>query len=168
MARERLTVDGHQRLLGLLAAGDPKREVWFARNAKEVVRQIYDHTDIELAQAWIDEICRDFKDKSKPIEVRRLGHTIARWRTQIIAWHDAHVSNGPTEAINNLIKRVKRTAFGYRRFQHYRIRALLYAGRPNWDLLVTITPRSNPKSQLTRFLRPSYCGYAFAAICLLL
>ena len=56
-------------------------------------------------------------------------------------WHRAHVSNGPTEANNNLIKRVKRVAFGFRRFAHYRIRALLYAGKPNWDLLATITPR---------------------------
>lgn len=50
------------------------------------------------------------------------------------------MSNGPTEAVNNLIKRVKRTAFGFRRFAHYRIRALLYAGRPNWTLLDRITP----------------------------
>ena len=46
-----------------------------------------------------------------------------------------------TEAANNLIKRVKRVAFGFRRFRNYRIRALLYAGKPNWDLLTTITPR---------------------------
>ena len=26
-------------------------------------------------------------------------------------------------------------------FANYRIRALLYAGKPNWDLLATITPR---------------------------
>ena len=26
-------------------------------------------------------------------------------------------------------------------FRNYRIRALLYAGKPNWDLLATITPR---------------------------
>jgi transposase len=38
------------------------------------------------------------------------------------------------------VKRVKRVAFGMRNFTHYRIRALLYAGRPNWDLLDTITP----------------------------
>ena len=43
--------------------------------------------------------------------------------------------------INNLIKRVKRVAFGFRRFRNYRIRALLYAGQPNWNLLATITPR---------------------------
>jgi transposase len=66
---------------------------------------------------------------------------LVRWCTQIAAWHHARVSNGPTEAANNLIKRVKRVAFGFRRFTHYRIRALLYAGRPHWDLLATITPR---------------------------
>ena len=76
-----------------------------------------------------------------PIEVRRLGRTIVAWKRQIIAWHQAHVTNGPTEAINNLVKRVKRVAFGFRRFDHYRIRALLYAGQPRWHLLATITPR---------------------------
>ena len=140
MARERLTVDGHQRLMGLLAAGDPAREVWFAWNAKEVVRQIYDHTNTALAIEWVDEIVRDFADETMPLEVRRLGRTIKRWKQQIVAWHTAHVSNGPTEAINTLIKRVKRTAFGFRRFDHYRIRALLYAGRPNWSLLNPNTP----------------------------
>jgi transposase len=140
MARERLTEDGHERLIGLLRAGDPHHEVWFAWNAKEVVRQIYDHTDHQLAVEWVNEIVADFADREMPPEVRRLGRTIGRWRDQIVAWHCAHVSNGPTEAVNNLVKRVKRVAFGMRNFTHYRIRALLYAGRPNWDLLDTITP----------------------------
>ena len=140
MAAERLTVDGMERLRGLLAAGDPAREVWLAWNAKEVVRQIYDHTDANLAAGWVAEIARDFCDESMPFEVRRLGRTIRKWAAQIVAWHRAHVSNGPTEAINNLVKRVKRTAFGFRRFEHYRIRALLYAGRPNWSLLDQLTP----------------------------
>ncbi len=140
MAVERLTVDGMERLRKLLAAGDPAREVWFAWNAKEVVRQIYDHTDPELAAAWVAEIERDFCDESVPFEVRRLGRTIGKWAAQIVAWHQSHVSNGPTEAINNLVKRVKRTAFGFRRFEHYRIRSLLYAGKPNWTLLDGLTP----------------------------
>jgi Transposase len=33
MAREQLTVDDHERLVGLLRAGDPRQEVWFAWNA---------------------------------------------------------------------------------------------------------------------------------------
>ena len=50
------------------------------------------------------------------------------------------VTNGATEALNNPIKRIKRAAFGFRNFANYRIRALLYAGKPNSDLLATITP----------------------------
>ena len=57
-----------------------------------------------------------------------------------MAWHGALVTNGPTEAVNNLIKRIKRIGFGFRRFAHYRTRGLLYAGKPNWVLLATITP----------------------------
>jgi Transposase len=37
------------------------------------------------------------------------------------------VSNGPTEALNNLIKRIKPIGFGFRNFNNYRIRTLLYA-----------------------------------------
>ena len=64
-----------------------------------------------------------------------------RWRDQIVAWHQALVGNGPTEAVNNLIKRIKRIRFGFRGFADYRIRVLLYAGKPNWDLVLTVTPR---------------------------
>ncbi len=80
-------------------------------------------------------------DSSMPDEVRSLAGTLQRWRAQILAWHTARVSNGPTEAINNLIKRIKRVGFGLRRFRHYRIRVLLYAGHPNWNLLPTVKPR---------------------------
>jgi transposase len=140
IAAERLPDDRRDRLVGLLAAGDPRGEVKLTWHAKEVVRQIYDHTDPALAEAWVDEIIRDFAEPEMPLEVRRLGRTIKRWRNQIVAWHRSQVSNGPTEAINNLVKRVKRVAFGMRRFRNYRLRTLLYAGRPNWTLLDTITP----------------------------
>jgi transposase len=51
------------------------------------------------------------------------------------------LTNAATEAAHNLIKRVKRAAFGFARFRNFRVRALLYAGKPHWDLLATITPR---------------------------
>ena len=43
--------------------------------------------------------------------------------------------------IGSLIKTVARAAFGFRRFAHYRIRALLYADEPDWTLLNGLTPR---------------------------
>lgn len=140
-ADERLDDRGRTKLLGLLDAGDPHGEVRTAWHAKETVRGIYDIDNPDLATEFVTRLGHDLQDESSPPEVHQLGRTIVRWRSQIAAWHHARSSNGPTEAINNLIKRVKRVAFGFRRFAHYRIRALLYAGHPNWDLLATVTPR---------------------------
>ena len=140
-AQERLDEHGETKLRGLLDAGDPRGEVRDTWHAKELVRSLYDHCDPDLAGAMVDQLGIDLQDPSCPPEVRSLGRTLIRWRDQIAAWHQAHVSNGPTEAANNLIKRVKRGAFGFSNFTHYRIRSLLYAGRPNWDLLATLTPR---------------------------
>jgi len=134
-ADERLDDDGRTKLLGLLDAGDPRGEVRTAWHAKEVVRSIYDHHDPALALEFVERLGRDLQDRSCPVEVRSLGRTLIRWRDQIAAWHRAHVSNGPTEAANNLIKRIKRIAFGFTRFRNYRIRVLLYAGRPNLRVL---------------------------------
>jgi hypothetical protein len=140
-ADERLDDNGRTKLLGLLAAGDPRGEVTTCWHAKEAVRALYFHTDAGLALEWVTRLGHDLQDADCPPEIRRLGRTLIRWRHQIAAWHHAQVTNGPTEAANNLIKRIKRVAFGFSRFRNYRIRTLLYAGRPNWSLLATITPR---------------------------
>ncbi len=138
---DRLDEAGEAKLMSLLEAGDPRGEVRMTWHAKETVRQLYNIVDPDAAAAFLDELIDDMSDREMPIEVRSLAGTLRRWRCQIVAWHSARVSNGPTEALNNLIKRVKRVAFGMRQFRHYRVRVLLYAGRPNWDLLDTITPR---------------------------
>jgi transposase len=140
-ASERLDEKGTSKLLGLLGAGDPRGEVRTAWHSKEVVRSIYDIDDPDLADTFVAQLGGDLQDDDCPPEVQQLGRTLIRWHPQICAWHRSRVSNGPTEGANNLIKRVKRVAFGFRRFAHYRIRALLYAGKPNWALLATITPR---------------------------
>jgi transposase len=140
-ANERLNDQGREKLLGLLAAGDPKGHVMTAWHAKEVVRSVYDLDNEMIALEFVERLGLDLQDQSCPLEVRSLGRTLLRWNHQIVAWHEAHFTNAPTEAANNLIKRVKRAASGFRSFRNYRIRALLYTGKPNWDLLATNTPR---------------------------
>ena len=48
--------------------------------------------------------------------MRTLARTLRNWFDAIVAWHEARVSNGPTEGMNNLLKRVKRVAFGFTNF----------------------------------------------------
>lgn len=140
-ADERLDEKGRTRLVGLLDAGDPDGEVRTAWHAKEIVRSIYDFDDPDLALEYVTRLGADLQDESCPEEINMLGRTITRWRHQIAAWHTARFTNAATEAANNLIKRVKRVAFGFKVFRNFRVRALLYAGRPNWELLATVTPR---------------------------
>ena len=137
IAHERLDTDNDAKLRGLLAAGDPAGEVRTAWHAKEVVREIYTIDDPVVAGEFVAQLGIDLQDVSCPPEVQRLGRTIVRWRHQIAAWHEARHTNGPTEAVNNLIKRIMRVSFGITNWTNYRIRALLYAGRPNWSLLET-------------------------------
>ena len=139
-ASERITDNGRVKLRGLLDAGDPYGEVRDAWHAKETLRGVYDITDSKVGAATVAQLACDLQDPAMPAEINRLGRTLWRWRDQISAWHTARVTNAATEAANNLAKRVKRAAFGFTNFDNYRIRALLYAGKPNWALLDTLTP----------------------------
>ncbi len=65
-------------------------------------------------------------------ELTRLGCTLDAWRDELLAYWTPTgrrgVSNGPTEAVNALIKRVKRVGHGFRNLHNYRLRLLLAVG----------------------------------------
>ena len=80
-----------------------------------------------------DRQCQHSYPETGPRQVPRIGATqhsaVLGHRTRQVPW------------LVTVQQRVKRAAFGFRRFAHYRIRALLYAGKPNWTLLAGLTPR---------------------------
>jgi len=62
-------------------------------------------------------------------EVRRLGHTLSRRRTDIMAYFDhPGTSNGPTEAINGRLEHLRGSALGFRNLTNYIARSLLETG----------------------------------------
>jgi transposase len=138
---ERLDQEAAARLASLLALGDPGGEVAIAYRNKERLRDFYRTTNAEVARAMLEELVAHCVKKAMPPEVQKLGRTIRTWFDKIVNFHLAHVSNGPTESLNNLIKRIKRIGFGFTNFKNYRIRALLYAGKPNWRVLGSIVVR---------------------------
>ena len=138
---ETLDEKAAQRLASLLALGDPGAEVAIAYRIKERVRDFYRTFDLDEARRMLEELQNHCLTRAMPPEIQKLGRTIKNWFDKIVNYHLARVSNGPTEALNNLIKRIKRIGFGFRNFENYRIRALLYAGRPNWRVLGSIVVR---------------------------
>jgi transposase len=128
---ERLDDTGHNRMLLALRAGDPRDEVLGAWLAKESVRDVYLAHDPADAAVLLDKaITGCVADEVD--EIVSLGRTLRSWRTEILAYHATGASNGPTEGLNLLVKKVKRCGHGFRRFEHYRLRVLLHTGGITW------------------------------------
>jgi len=81
------------------------------------------------------EFCAD----SNLPELHRLARTIDAWREEFLAYFSTGgISNGPTEAMNLLIKKIKRAGHGFPNFDNYRLRLLLHCG-VDWQ-----TPQPTP------------------------
>lgn len=136
---EHLTEKQIRRLNAKLEAGDPHHEVTLAWHCYQKLRVIY-HARPEAGRRLVAEILASFPTCPIP-EVARLGRTLRRWRSAILAYFDTNgASNGPTEAVNGVIETMRRVARGFRNFDNYRLRALLAAGghRP-WRKTATHT-----------------------------
>jgi len=112
-----------------LVLGDPTGEVTTAWMAAHELRYLYrrgrDHDD---ARRRLHDVLQRCVFSDIP-ELHRLARTLDAWREELLAYFTTGgVSNGPTEAINLLIKRIKRVGFGFRNFDNYRLRLLLHCG----------------------------------------
>jgi transposase len=127
-AQEQLTQRGRVRLRAGLAAGDPGGEVAAAWQGKELLRAVYAAVGTVAARAALDRFYH-WADGVDVPELSRLARTVRVWEAKILAWHaTGGCSNGPTEAVNLLIKKVKRVGHGFRNFANYRLRLLLHCG----------------------------------------
>ena len=128
---ERLGARGWEKLLAGLSAGDPDGEVAAAWLAKEELRRVYGAVDAAHARRRLTAFYSRCADAEVP-ELVRLATTVAAWQDEVLAYHATKLSNGPTEAVNLLVKKVKRAAHGNRFFENYRLRLLLHCG-VEWD-----------------------------------
>jgi transposase len=127
-AQEQLTQRGRVRLRAGLAVGDPTGEVAAAWQGKELLRAVYAAVAMSAARAALGRFYR-WADGVQLAELSRLARTVRAWEAEILAWHaTGGCSNGPTEAVNLLIKKVKRVGHGFRNFTNYPLRLLLHCG----------------------------------------
>jgi transposase len=142
-AAEQLTQRGRARLRAGLAAGDPTGQVVAAWQGKELLRAVYAAGDLADARAALDRFYR-WSDGVGVAELSRLTRTVRAWEAEILAFHATDgCSNGPTEAMNLLIKKVKRVGHGFRNFANYRLRLLLHCGI-RWQTHQTASLRGRP------------------------
>jgi transposase len=125
---EHLTDLAWDRLLTGLDVGDVDGQVAAAWIAAQDLRLIYRAKNRDEAERRLHRWLVHCADSEVP-ELHRLASTIDGWREELLAYFDTDdVSNGPTEAMNLLIKKIKRTGHGFRNFDNHRLRLLLHCG----------------------------------------
>ena len=96
-----------------------------------ILRDIYLTDDPAQAATLVDKAIAACSTDDVE-EIHSLGKTLSSWRAEILAHHHSGASNGPTEGLNLLVKKVKRCGHGFRNFENYRLRVLLHAGGVSW------------------------------------
>ena len=54
-----------------------------------------------------------------------MSATLRNWWDVILNYFQDHITSGFVEGMNNKLKLIKRTGFGYRNFEHFRLRVLM-------------------------------------------
>jgi transposase len=88
------------------------------------LRRWYALADVQVAQARLRAWLSRGKQAHLP-ERHAVAATSRRWRPWMVPFCRDRVTNGPTEGINNKMKRMKRTASGLPNFAHIRARVLM-------------------------------------------
>lgn len=108
--------------------------------AAQYLRLLYRHSDSQRAEQAFYRWLAFCADSGVP-ELHRLARTLGSWREELLArFHTGPVSNGPTEAVNLLIKKDQAGRTRFRNFTNYRLR-LLPNGGVDWQTPVTTALR---------------------------
>lgn len=92
---------------------------------KEAFRTIFETASepsraAERLEDWIREV-----EQSKVSSLTKFVKTLRNWWEVILHYFHERLTSGFVEGMNNKIKLIKRRGFGYRNFEHFRLRVLV-------------------------------------------
>ncbi|WP_442948048.1 ISL3 family transposase, partial [Nostoc sp.] len=88
---------------------------------KEKLRRVFNKTNdwypaVFKLGIWLSKAKKYFPNSN---------NTFIRWFDEIVAYFDNRTTSGAVEGINNKLKLIKRSAYGFRNFNNFRVRCLL-------------------------------------------
>lgn len=108
------------RLESLLALNETIHKVYLL---KEDLRMFWEQDSREDAQRFIGIWLKEARALGNP-HLDKMANMIEKHMEQILNHYDYPISTGPLEGINNKIKVLKRTAYGYRDMEFFNLRIL--------------------------------------------
>jgi len=121
-AREKLETmpDKQARLNTLLAINETLHKVYLL---KEDLRLFWSQLFKDDAKDFIEKWIKEARAMDNPY-VTRFAKTVESHIEGILAWYDHPISSGPLEGLNNKIKVLKRSAYGFRDPEFFGLRIL--------------------------------------------
>lgn len=88
---------------------------------KEDLRQLWSQKSKAAAGKFLDRWIR--RAASSGIRIlQQFAKTLQAQRQGLLAWYDFRISTGPLEGINNKVRTLQRTAYGYRDQEYFRLK----------------------------------------------
>ncbi len=125
-SRHRLGERGWGRIQAAFAADD-ELALECAWVGKESFCDLYRAADRGAAKVALDDWYA-LVERYDVAELKTFAGTIRQWEHQFLNYFDSRATNARSEARNLIIKQVKRSGFGFRRFDNYRLRVLYRCG----------------------------------------
>lgn len=85
--------------------------------------EIFDLSIFSVITIKVDQI--KLAKECKIPQLTKIANTLSTHQLGILAWYDCYIPTGKVEGINNIIKVMKRTAYGFRNEKFFKLR--LYA-----------------------------------------
>lgn len=95
--------------------------------AKEALHSLYEIKGYKKARSALTYLT-DWLAYSKVPELQTLRRTLRSWREEILNYFKTRLTNGRTEGYNRKAKVIQRNAYGFRKFENYRLK-LIYLCR---------------------------------------
>ncbi len=88
---------------------------------EEDFRQIFETADNRAEGTlrlldWLQQAQTDFQESTQ---------TIKRWFGEVVGYFERGTTNGVVEGINNKLKLIKRSGYGFRNFYNFQLRCLI-------------------------------------------
>lgn len=119
-SRKKLGKKGKEKLDALLLPHPKIREAYLL---KVKMYEIYRKSTISLAQLDYSRMLEGMKLSNNPY-VHTLRLTLYSWKEEILNYFKVKITNARVEAFNNICKKIKRKAHGYRNVENYANRCL--------------------------------------------
>ena len=106
------------RLQNALDMNEPLNKAYYLKEKLgDIWMQIHKEEAEKVLLDWVNQAIG-----SGVPQLKKMANTIMMYKTGILAWYDCHISTAKVEGINNKIKVMKRTAYGFRDDKYFELR----------------------------------------------